>query len=219
VSSTLFGYVGYLTTPTPTIVAVFRGTENVKGWISDGNVIQEAFPYCAGCSVHQGFWNAYKGGAPQVYELIDEAVAKCGEACPVIFTGHSLGAALATLASFDVSVRNSSLNISLFNFGSPRVGNPQFASALVSKLFSQTYRYTHSRDLVPMVPYQAENYHHITEEIWQDPNGAYHYCSTTNGEDPNCIDSVTVANPLDHATYLGQNCLAGIVHLCFYDEP
>lgn len=38
-------------------------------------------------------------------------------------TGHSLGGALATLATLDHRRRYPTANVTMYNFGSPRVGN------------------------------------------------------------------------------------------------
>jgi len=222
VQATMFGFVAVLES-VPAVLVIYRGTEDVAGWIADADFIQESFPYCAGCQVHSGFWDAYLSDVDQVLALWEAAMDQCselaGKQCQTYISGHSLGAALATVAAFDMAVRNSSCTFNLWNFGSPRVGNAAFSSALVSKLRTPTYRFTHSHDLVPLVPPRSDNYFHIVEEIWQDPNGNYHSCSTSNGEDPSCCDSTTVPNPLDHATYMGQDCLSGILHQCFYDEP
>lgn len=41
----------------------------------------------------------------------------------VLFTGHSLGGALATLATLDLKRRHPGTKVTMYNYGSPRVGN------------------------------------------------------------------------------------------------
>jgi len=62
------------------------------------------------------------------------------------FTGHSLGAALATLAAYAVG------NVqALYTFGSPRVGDVRFAE-LFAEADIPHYRFVHHDDVVPHVP-------------------------------------------------------------------
>ena len=64
-------------------------------------------------------------------------------------TGHSLGAAIANLAAMDF-VR-AGYDVSLYNFGQPRVGNKAYA-VYTGALLSEQYRHTHYKDIVPHVP-------------------------------------------------------------------
>ena len=69
-----------------------------------------------------------------------------------IFTGHSLGGALATLAAFYFVDQNliSSEPI-LITFGQPRVGNILLAKYITQKI-KQIYRFARPKDLVPYIP-------------------------------------------------------------------
>ncbi|KAF8369086.1 hypothetical protein PRIPAC_86915 [Pristionchus pacificus] len=95
----------------------------------------------------------------------------------VLFTGHSLGGALASLAA--VQYANSSAietsKLYLITFGQPRVGNYEYAQS-VDRLVPNTWRIVHKFDLVAHVPYcvglrtcqdflNHSPYHHGTE-VW-----------------------------------------------------
>ena len=67
----------------------------------------------------------------------------------IIVTGHSLGAAIATLISLDLQNDNFK-NVHLMNFGSPRVGNTEFANFTTNQLIDAS-RVTHYKDTVPHV--------------------------------------------------------------------
>ncbi len=102
-----------------TIVA-FRGTE--PGKLDDLIADLDALPAewgDGGSRVHAGFLRAFGPVRGAVRAALDGR----GQ---VIFTGHSLGAALATLAAADHRRRQPAL----ITFGSPRVGDRRFARLL-----------------------------------------------------------------------------------------
>ena len=79
---------------------------------------------------------------------------------PVFYTGHSLGAALATLAAARRFVEGKIPPAALYTFGSPRVGTTEFIRA-----FPPTFlhcRVVNDQDIVPTVPPRTLNiYHHV----------------------------------------------------------
>src|SRR4029078_4550286 len=92
-------------------VLSFRGTEAGKfeDLVSDLNTVQTGFP--AGGRVHTGFFRAYQ----PVHEKIESLWQSRQPS--LLITGHSLGAALATLAAIHHSPT------ALITFGSPCVGD------------------------------------------------------------------------------------------------
>lgn len=92
----------------------------------------------------------------------------------------------------------------------------QHASALLSELSASTpgvkasgftgaevYRVTHNADIVPHVPPTLMGFQHGVSETWYDEAfDSYTECSTTNGEDPSCSDSVLLpVSVSDHLSY------------------
>jgi hypothetical protein len=76
--------------------------------------------------VHSGFLEAFQGIWPQTYdELVKIHDSNPGKNLHIIFTGHSLGGALSTLAAI-YTQRLFNHRVSMYNFGSPRVGNHAF---------------------------------------------------------------------------------------------
>lgn len=210
-----FGFVGCLNTST--IEVVFRGTDNIKGWIEDADFTQTPFNGSDTAKVHLGFWKTYSVVAKDVRALVDRTRPTCGGGKDIVVTGHSLGAALATLGAVEIAGIDPSQRVQLFTFGQPRVGNKGFAELADEKLvFSE--RFTHRRDIIPHMPFKALDYWHVSREYWQNTENQYVKCNDS-GEDPNCSDSVIVTNPLDHATYLGVDILAGVLHRCLYTDP
>ena len=84
--------------------------------------------------VHTGFWNSYISGGydKQLMERLEAACQKSGASfddVDICFTGHSLGGALATLASHAWARSHplSGKQARVYTFGAPRVGNRSFA--------------------------------------------------------------------------------------------
>jgi hypothetical protein len=127
---------GYATTNAAKLYIVFRGTQFTSGldfaqeWAEDALSLPLQ-PMGAG-NVHLGFYGAY--------QALRQAVLEIGK--PAVITGHSLGAALATLCWAD-------LGGDLMTFACPRVGDPPFATALWN---GQTVRVVNDPDIVPDVP-------------------------------------------------------------------
>jgi len=115
----------------PKFVA-FRGTEtfNVEDWITDLNCNVNEF------GIHRGFHDAYM----KVCEDIEDENGTC-------YTGHSLGAAIATIAAWRSYCR--AHHPMLITFGSPRVGTEEFIRRMPS--IGQA-RYVHGQDIVPHLP-------------------------------------------------------------------
>ncbi len=121
-----------------TIVA-FRGTEpdRLEDLISDVNTLQS--PWGDGARVHSGFLKTFNA----VCEPLRTALANTRP--QLILTGHSLGAALATLAAAEYRERRPVL----ITFGSPRAGDERFRAILDGL---DVRRFVHCCDLVPRVP-------------------------------------------------------------------
>src|SRR5262249_24026820 len=86
----------------------------------------------------------------------------------ICFTGHSLGAALATLALS----RFNGGQASLYTVGSPRVGNARFCERVLQKSGNQVFRFVNNNDLVTHVPIKAPFYDHGTRFCQRiDANG------------------------------------------------
>lgn len=82
---------------------------------------------------------------------------------PTIVTGHSLGAALATLFVLENDSKRKFDLTTLCTFASPRVGNLEFVH-LFNKLPIDSWRIVNSRDLVPKLPLKIPvlvDYEHV----------------------------------------------------------
>lgn len=133
----------------PFAVLVFRGTEQtVKDFVTDLKVGIPPFGKTEIC-VHKGFQEAFDS----VWSEIDNALTHL--ICPIYYAGHSLGAALATLAAVRRRPK------ATYTFGSPRVGNQAFVDSLAD---AQIYRIVDDQDIVATVPLEAMGFKHVGEE-------------------------------------------------------
>ena len=84
----------------------------------------------------------------------------------LVLVGHSLGAALATLVAPAVKILTDNDDVRMYNYASPRVGDPAFVGAY-NGLIPESYRVVNLADLVPMVPPSTIfkwTYEHVPEE-------------------------------------------------------
>jgi len=109
--------------------------EHSSHWLTNFN-----FFHCALLlkqKVHVGFWRAFISVWPML-ETILQAYR-----CPVYFTRHSLGDAIAALTL----LQNETATV--YAFGAPRIGNDVVARYLDQ---SNCYRFINNKDIVPKVP-------------------------------------------------------------------
>ena len=126
-------------------VLSFRGTEvsqpsDVLADLKAGKNLE-----ASGGKVHVGF----KGELDKLWPSIEKSLANIDN---VYITGHSLGAAMATIAAS----RMQNKVIALVTFGSPRVGT----SAFVNSLQVTHYRVQNNCDDVTKVPFSLMGFRH-----------------------------------------------------------
>lgn len=96
--------------------------------------------------IHQGFLDVYNSFKDAVMKKLGEDRSK-----PVLVTGHSLGAAVATLTGVDLTL-DGRQNRSIV-FASPKVGNTAFADLLDSQ--GALLKWTNTSDVIPTMPYSV----------------------------------------------------------------
>lgn len=147
------------------------------------------------CRVHAGFQKALDQVWPQVEKLLNDFHGRHPQA-EIVFTGHSLGAALATLA---VS-RFRGDHASLHTIGSPRVGNRPFSDRVRQQSGGRVFRFTNHQDLVTNVPIEAPFYCHVEEQGYLiHPSG-----EISRGPEDASMDFKTLANLLQQMWSKGK---------------
>ncbi len=121
---------------------VFKGTTSFKEVLSDIDFIQIDDSYNIPGKMHRGFHNLILKN--NVIESIQETLEELHGSRKIIITGHSLGAALATV--FYAYISNTIEDVELITFGSPRVGDREFSEKIKST------RFVHGNDIITKLP-------------------------------------------------------------------
>ena len=124
-------------------VVSFRGTQQRGDWWT--NLKMDKVPVKNRNSktlgeVHGGFHDAFRSVENQIHRHL-----KGSEHLPLYITGHSLGGALATLATWYLSGDQLA---ACYTFGAPRVGD----AGLMNRYRTPIYRLVNGADPVPFVP-------------------------------------------------------------------
>lgn len=142
-------------------VLSFRGTEVTKkmDFATDAKAFKASL---IEGRVHKGFVGGYRSIETQVLD----GLKKIGD-LPLYITGHSLGAALATVATqyFERDHILRDQIAACYTFGSPRLGNKEYDRDFKSAI----YRVVNTTDLVTVVPLLAMGYIHIGDVRFLEP--------------------------------------------------
>ncbi|OVA10591.1 Lipase [Macleaya cordata] len=150
------------------VVLAYRGTATCLEWLENlrstltqiPNATSDLSPYLSGPMVESGFlslYTSYTAKCRSLQEEVREEISRLlqsygDEPLSITITGHSLGAALATLTAYDITKTfNHAPSISVISFGGPRVGNPSFRCE-VEKRGIKILRIVNSNDIITKVP-------------------------------------------------------------------
>jgi triacylglycerol lipase len=159
-------------------VVAFRGTQTGASSVADiGEIVLDIdadkhflpTPFEPGGKIHRGFaaavnavWDDQPGGKKGLKSYLSDLNKESPR--PFFFTGHSLGAAAATIAAFLFS-KGVKPAAGLYTCGSPLVGDKDFGAAF-RKTFPGGaglgyYRFVNDRDIVPRVPPEQFGFGHV----------------------------------------------------------
>ncbi|KAJ3097377.1 hypothetical protein HDU97_004916 [Phlyctochytrium planicorne] len=182
INAGLLAAVTYNTT-TRTAVVVFRGSKAINNFIADAKAVKETS--YNGIGFHAGFLASYQELEPLVAKELDRVLTS-PDACPgcdtVVFTGHSLGAAMASIATY-VFIANNTLGdrqIRLITFGSPRVSTSAMWDAIEkSGKVIQQIRLVNGQDIVPTLPFSSSTTP-LTEKYVHGPSLHWYAVDSTD---------------------------------------
>ncbi|KAJ1300909.1 hypothetical protein OPQ81_003334 [Rhizoctonia solani] len=111
---------------------------------------------------HNGFQEAQERGAKAKLAAVQKAMAERGTSL-VTLTGHSLGGAISLIDALYLSINLPSAKLKVVTHGMPRVGNPEFA-ALVDSKIADISRIVNEKDIVPIIPGRGLGFQHVSGE-------------------------------------------------------
>ncbi|KAJ1929678.1 hypothetical protein IWQ60_000952 [Tieghemiomyces parasiticus] len=170
----LAAYLAYRLTDqrTAEVILSFRGSSDPHTWLYDLQFASLNYTYdpVRGAKVHGGFYRCFQAIQPEIHQQLTSLIADLTlnpdepvETIQMVVTGHSLGGALATLASLDIVQRidelvptnpsgrtrrngvNIEIDLTLTTIGGPRVGNRAFAELI----YETVLKYTTTTAVVP----------------------------------------------------------------------
>jgi len=160
-------YFGFILSSKQHNIIVFRGTQRTIEWVLNINAVyatEKSKVFNQYGAVHPGFSTIYSNISAQTLE----AAKKLDPSVPCYISGHSLGAAIATLAAIDIAAQTPELKkqVQLYTYASPRVGDPAFARQH-NRLVPNSYRVVNLADAITLVPFTVffkTEYVHVGEE-------------------------------------------------------
>jgi len=146
----LFSHGGtecYVLTCPQNYIVVFRGTEPTS-WED----IKADVQFRKKGGIHRGF----KAALDDVWDKLFDDYEKNAKGKQLVVTGHSLGAALATLYSHRI---NDPAAV-CYTFGSPRTGTPK----TTKRMLFTAYRFRNNNDIVTKVPPEFLGFSHKSDK-------------------------------------------------------
>ncbi|RDW66540.1 hypothetical protein BP6252_10175 [Coleophoma cylindrospora] len=175
------GYIGI--DPTNNLIVVaFQGTPGFDSaqLVDDLEIYRDDTTICGSadtndsCEIHSGFLSAWN----EVQSLVETGMASAIAAYPsygLVFTGHSMGAAIAAIGA--AVERNAGHIIDLYTFGQPRIGSADISNYITNQApaLGGNYRMTDYNDIIPQLPTHVylfgKDWDHYTPEYYIDING------------------------------------------------
>ncbi|KAK7339856.1 hypothetical protein VNO77_20542 [Canavalia gladiata] len=150
------------------VVVAYRGTTTCLEWLENLRATLAHLPFNMegnGAMVESGFLSLYTSSPLgnntssflSLQAMVREEIRRIletyeGEPLSLTITGHSLGAALATLTAYDISNNfHRPPLVTVISFGGPRVGNRNFRRWL-EKQGTKVLRIVNSDDVITKVP-------------------------------------------------------------------
>ena len=144
--SPVFGFVAKR--PGAVFVSI-RGTETPGEWLCDFEAVPTTSELDGGGTVHEGFQKVYEVIRENAFAGLTQAMQPGDQ---LFVTGHSLGAALATLFAYDAAAQIP--NVQVCTFAGPRTGLGNFVASFNQRV-PNSLRIVNRWDIVPNVPVPA----------------------------------------------------------------
>ncbi|CAG8217398.1 unnamed protein product [Penicillium nalgiovense] len=199
------------------LILSFRGSRTAGNRKADGQYQQRDIPWiCQGCQVHSGFYNSWTNNSEYIVAAVN-MYADVYRDYPIVFTGHSLGGAIATLGAV---LEDWGRDITLFTYGCPELGNYDFANYITNTFGTQGtkgfgVRVTHTNDPIPKVLSNDKN---ISKD-WQYSTTSPEFWITSKNHVPVTEDDIKVIYGIDNKSgNLGTNTSDPFAHNWYFGD-
>lgn len=165
------------------LALVFRGTDEGADWIDNLNAFPDQALFGA---FHRGFLHSVL----DIWDPLFEQYSVLNRQKPrgLFVTGHSLGGAMATVAS-SILIQQDEGFTSTYTFGQPRTVTRDTARVYNVEAKGKTFRFQNNNDIVTRAPARVMGYSHvgtflyITQQgqIHQDPGRWLQFLDSTSG--------------------------------------
>lgn len=135
-------------------IIAFAGSKDFQDWVNDFEFVKVKRDELGW--IHNGFADSFDNLKKPLLEN-----SKINKFDNLIFTGHSLGGAVAQIMA--LHFKNAGYNVvGCYTFGQPRVGNSDWKKKYESARIP-TFRFVHGYDSVPNVP--KIMFYHVGQEV------------------------------------------------------
>ncbi|KAI9295588.1 alpha/beta-hydrolase [Neoconidiobolus thromboides FSU 785] len=179
------------------ILLSFRGTDNLSNKLLDLNIRKRRMKvvdpnynqdYLNNIKVHSGILSSTDS---IIYDMIEQLRLRFNnelDQYTFVLIGHSLGGAMASLASIRLQneLKLSYNSIHLYSYGQPRVGNEEFVKYF-NHLPLTAMRIVSQNDIVPHLPLNKMGYYHFNNEYFIHDKKAQ-FCLPPTNTPPYIID-------------------------------
>jgi len=141
--------IGFVARKENSVYVIFRGTVTIAEWVRNLNVRLSSYLKADYGKVHEGFLETY--GA--VRKRLLAVLTRLDSRCRLFVAGHSLGAALATLAVPDIAVSTAFRAPTIYTYGSPRVGDNLFCKSFDRMFAGKSFRIANTSDMIVSLPF------------------------------------------------------------------
>lgn len=145
-----------------TVIFAFKGSSSIKDFLYNINTVLIPVEEVKG-KIHKGFYNLLMKN--KTLSSISKLIFNYPASTKIIFTGHSLGGALASLMASYCQNKFGIDKISLCTFGSPRVGNSEFCESV-----SNCHRVVINEDPIALLPFPLRYRHLRTRKLIGSPD-------------------------------------------------
>ena len=150
------------------LALVFRGTDEGADWIDNLNAFPDQALFGA---FHRGFLHSVLDIWDPLFEQY--SVLNRQEPRGLFITGHSLGGAMATVAS-SILIHQDEAFTSTYTFGQPRTVTRDTSRVYNVEAKGKTFRFQNNNDIVTRAPARVMGYSHVGTSLYITQQGRIH---------------------------------------------